>query len=123
MRLFDEGKIEVGFKERDLLPERPRSDELAEKMGRGFRDETRFVEPGRQDVASPAAADEDLAPAVAGALEEERLDTRRGGEDRRHRPGRARADHDDASFAQGCVGHNGQVNEQEIKRSGDNSER
>ena len=53
---------------------------------------------GGQDVAPPAAAHQDLAPAVAGALEEQHAGPS-GGEDRRDDPGRSGADDDDGEVS------------------------
>jgi hypothetical protein len=47
----------------------------------------------REDAAPAAAADQDLAAAVGGSLEKERLGVAGRGEDRGHRSGRARPDH------------------------------
>ena len=95
--LLDERQSELALEEGDLLPQRPRSHDPADEVRWSLADEARFVELGWKDVAPAAAADEDLASAVGGALDEEGLGARSRGEDRRHRARRARADHDDAA--------------------------
>ena len=56
----------------------------AQQMRRRIGDEARLVEPRGKDVAAAAAADQDLAPAVARPLEQPRFGAGRRGEDRRH---------------------------------------
>ena len=74
-----------------------RAHDLAQRVRRRVGDEARLVQPRGEHVAAPAAADEDLAPAVARALQRARVSAPAlGGEDRRHRARRARADHRDA---------------------------
>ncbi len=89
-----EDETDVLLEEGDLLRERPGAEHLAQGIGRGVGDESRCRIVGRrQDVASAAAADQDLAPAVGGSLEKQCLGVAGRGEDRGHRSGGARADH------------------------------
>ena len=105
------------LEEPPLLPKRPAEQELLERVRRGGRDEASGCELGRQHVATPAAAHEDLPAAVARALEQKDArgaacgfaGTARAarlgpsGEDRGQKTGRAGTDHDyrQAVFAHG----------------------
>ncbi len=93
LRLLHQDEAELALEEGDLLAQRPGAQHLSERVRGGIGHEPRLVDARRQDVAAPAAADQDLAPAVGRALEQQRLGVGRGREDRRHRAGRARADH------------------------------
>ncbi len=92
--LLHEGNAEARFEEGALLGQWPGPHELAQEVGRRVGDEARLVEVRGEDVAAPAAADEDLPAAVARPFEKERLRAGGGGENRRHRSRRAGADHD-----------------------------
>ena len=96
---LDERHAHFVLEKRDLLVERPRSDDAADEMGRRVGDKARLVETRRKDVAASAAADQNLAAAVFRALDEQRLGARRRCEDGRHRAGRAGADYDNAWHA------------------------
>jgi hypothetical protein len=84
------------FKERDLLGQWPRPQNLPEQMRRGICDEARFVDVHRQHVAATATADQDLPTAIASALDERGRGASRGGKNGRHRAGGTCADDDDA---------------------------
>ena len=90
------GRRSSSSKKSDLLSQRPGAEHLAQQVRRRIGDEARFVEAHRQHVAASAAADEDLAAAVARALEQSGLGAGLRGEDRGHGAGRARTDDDDA---------------------------
>ena len=83
------------LEERTLLCERPRKQDLPQRVGRRRGDELRRRQMRREHVAAPSAADQDLAAAVRRPLEQH--DPTRAGRrvDRRDEPCRARADHDD----------------------------
>ena len=78
---------------------RPRINKPAQQVWRGVGDEARLIDLGGENVAAPAAADQDLAPAVGRSFEEKRFRPRPGCEDCRHRPGGAGAYDDDLSHA------------------------
>ena len=95
--LLDKRQPELALEERHLLPERPRANDSTDEVRRRVAHEPRFVEARREDIAAPAAADQDLAAAVSRALEKKCVGAGGSSENRRHRPGRAGADDDDAA--------------------------
>ena len=95
--LLDERQPELALEERHLLPEGPRANDSADEVRRRVAHEPRFVEARWKNVAAAAATDQDLAAAIGCALEEKGVGTGGGRKDRRHRPGRPRADDDDAA--------------------------
>src|SRR4029077_6512194 len=66
--------------------ERPGGEDLAQRVGRRVGDEPPGIDRRGEDVAPPAAADQDLPPAVGSALKEEDAAFSRGREDRRQEP-------------------------------------
>jgi hypothetical protein len=98
-RFERERNADVFLEEAVLLAEGPGSEQVADDVRRSLADETGRLERLRQDVAAPAAADQDLAPALAGRLEHDHRDAVPAGMDRGGEAGRARTDDDDrASF-------------------------
>ena len=83
------------LEERPLFGERPRPQEVAHRVRRRIRHEPFGRQRRRQHVASAAAADQDLASAVARAFDDEHAPAVARREDGRHQPGRAGADDDD----------------------------
>jgi hypothetical protein len=102
-----EGQTELVLEERDLLSQRPRAEHPVQQIGRRIRDEARFVDVHRQHVAASAAADEDLAAAVAGPLEERGLRAALRGKDRGHGASGAGTDDDDAPGHAWCERRHG----------------
>jgi hypothetical protein len=82
------------LEEAALLGERPRAEDLAQRVGRGIGDETTGIEGGRENVAPPAAADQDFPAAIARAFEQQDAAVAGGREDGRQEAGGAGAEDD-----------------------------
>ena len=96
--LQSQGDARLLLEEPPLLGERPRGEDLPQRVGRGIRDEPRRIGHGGQDVAPPAAADQDLASTVASPLENQDAATPPRGEDGRDEPRGARAEDEDGEI-------------------------
>ena len=72
LRLGRQRDAGVALQELPLLRERPREQHAAQQVRRGVGHEPLGLRGGGQHVAAPAAADQDLAAAVARALEQHR---------------------------------------------------
>src|SRR4029453_13663267 len=68
-----QGNAEIALEECALLRERPCLEHAAHQMRRRVGDETLGCQNRWENVASAAAADQNLAAAVCGALEERRF--------------------------------------------------
>src|SRR5690606_6400454 len=90
-----EGNVERGLEEVLLLGQRPASEQVPHGGGGRRSDVARGVELGGKDVAAPATADEDLAAAVPGALEQHHFPSATCGMDGGHEARSAGADYDD----------------------------
>ena len=97
--LQDQAHAELGLEEGALLGERPRQEHLPERVARRPRDVALGRRDGRKDVAAPTPADEDLPPAVGGALDEHDVDAATGGRERGEQARRA-GSYDDDGVAQ-----------------------
>ena len=87
------------LEERTLLNERPRAQHAAHEVRRRIGDESLGREDRGQDIAPPAAADQDLAAAVSGAFKQKDAMAGARREDRRHQPRGAGANDDDQGSA------------------------
>src|SRR6185436_19349706 len=98
--LFGQRNADFALEELDLLLERPGPQDPPQQRRRRTRHEAREVRPRGKDVAPPSAADQDLAPAVGGGLDQGSSGafalqgTARGGEEGRDRSRGAGADDD-----------------------------
>jgi hypothetical protein len=99
--LVDERDADVVLEEAPLFRQRPRAQDAPHRVRRRVADEARFVQPHRHHVAAATPTDEDLATAVLGALEQDRLGAALGCEDGRHGAGGAGADDDDTTARAG----------------------
>ncbi len=74
------------LEELPLLGQRPGEQDLPQCVRRGAGDEPARLKLRGKDVAPPAAADQDLAPAVAGTFEEQHPPAPAYSEDRGRQP-------------------------------------
>ena len=91
--------VEVALEEGTLLNERPRSQHAAHEVRRRIGDESLWREDRGQDIAPPAAADQDLTAAVSGAFKQDDAMAGARRENRRHQPRSTRANDDDQGSA------------------------
>ena len=84
LRFLLERQPEFLLEEGDLLPVRPGTENLLQRVGGTVGDETRLHDLRRQDVAASTAADQDFPSAIPGALNQPRLRACGGGKDCGH---------------------------------------
>ena len=92
---FDERNAGVALEEGDLLAERPRADDLAERCGGESVTKRDSSSRAGRMLQRPPPLIRILRPPSAVRSRSSRLGAGRGGKDRRHRPGRAGADDGD----------------------------
>jgi hypothetical protein len=89
---FDPGADVKALEKLDLVPERPGAEDLSKGIGRGIGDEAGLFQPGGENVAAPAPADEDLPATILRSFEEQHSRAGRGGVNRGHQSSSPGAD-------------------------------